>query len=103
MCSTRRDAHCVRVAAANYLRDLLGLSLNPKNNVVVPAGSGLHFLGHVVTSSYAVVDRRTSKAALQKVTVRNLASYQSLLLAKDIKKQLNWNIVDEITEILLDK
>ncbi len=93
----------MRVAAVNYLRDSLGLSLNSKNNVVVPASSGLHFLGHVVTSSYAVVDRRTSKAALQKATVRNLASYQSLLLARDVKKQLNWNSIDEITEIMLDK
>ena len=89
----------MRAAAAKYLRDALGLSLNPKNDVIVPAGSGLHFLGHVIMPSYAVVDRHTSMAALQKVTVRNLASYQSLLLAKDIKKQLSWNSIDEITEI----
>lgn len=92
----------MRVAAANYLRDLLGLSLNPKNNVVVPAGSGLHFLGHVVTSSYAVVDRRTSKAALQGDGTKPGELPVSLARQRH-QKQLNWNSVDEITEILLDK
>jgi hypothetical protein len=82
------------------LYDTLDLTVNPRSNVVVPAASRLHFLGHAVFSRYAVVDKHTSQAVLAKVRCGNLASYQSLALAKHIKKELYWRILDENAEIL---
>ena len=90
----------MRKAAGDYLKGELGLSLNSKNDVIVPASSGLHFLGHAVTKDYAVTDRHTSRSALVKVNYRNLASYQALHLAKNVRTQLSWKVIDEINEII---
>ncbi|HMQ95682.1 MAG TPA: reverse transcriptase/maturase family protein [Candidatus Saccharibacteria bacterium] len=97
---TRRRARHYQLVASKFLYDTLDLTVNPRSNVVVPAASGLHFLGHAVFSRYAVVDKHTSQAVLAKVRCGNLASYQSLALAKHIKKELYWRILDENAEIL---
>ena len=86
----------MRIAAENYLKGELGLSLNSKNDVIETVSSGLHFLGHAVTKEYIVTDRHTSRAALAKVNYRNLASYQALHLAKNVRTQLSWKVIDEI-------
>ncbi len=99
-CSTRRSAHQMRADSEKYLASRLGLSLNPKNDVVVPVSGGLHFLGHVITKEFVVTDRHTSRSALTKVSYHNLASYRALNLAKNVKKQLNWKVIDEISEII---
>ena len=78
----------------------LGLPVNPRSNVVVPAAAGLHFLGHAVTSSYAMVDKHTSQTMLARVTSANLPSYQALALAKSLKRELYWRILDENVQIL---
>lgn len=96
----RRRARHYQLVASKFLYDTLDLTVNPRSNVVVPAASGLHFLGHAVFSRYAVVDKHTSQAVLAKVRCGNLASYQSLALAKHIKKELYWRILDENAEIL---
>jgi hypothetical protein len=97
---TRRRARHYQLVASKFLYDTFDLTVNPRSNVVVPAASGLHFLGHAVFSRYAVVDKHTSQAVLAKVRCGNLASYQSLALAKHIKKELYWRILDENAEIL---
>ena len=60
----------------------------------------MHFLGHVITKEFVVTDRHTSRSALTKVSYHNLASYRALNLAKNVKKQLNWKVIDEISEII---
>lgn len=83
-----------------FLINVLDLKINAKNDTIVRTSDGLHFLGHCVTSSYIVVDAHTSRSVLQKVGLHNLASYQSLLLARDIKKQLYYKCVDEVDRII---
>jgi RNA-directed DNA polymerase len=50
--ATRRQAHQTREIARAFLKNTLGLTVNAKNNVVVPAKSGLKFLGHTITGDY---------------------------------------------------
>jgi retron-type reverse transcriptase len=99
-CRTRAVARQMRQKSVKFLTDELKLTINPKNDVIVPASSGLHFLGHAITDKYAVVDRHTTKSALQKTNIRNIASYKSLKLVKWPKRQLDWQLLDEITEII---
>lgn len=99
-CRTRGQAEQLRRQATDFLASQLYLAVNPKNDVIVPPGAGLHFLGHAVTSSYIVVDRHTTAAVLQKSHSRSVASYKALLLANTPKRQLDWLLIDEIEEIL---
>lgn len=92
----RHLARRFRLRAQKFLLYELELQLHPRNDVIVPATSGLHFLGHVVTAEYAVVDRYTSRAALRKVSSTNLPSYASLELAKYVKAELYWHVFDEL-------
>lgn len=96
---TRRVAYQFQAEANEYLATNLGLSLNPKNNIVVPAESGLRFLGHEVDHDSAVVDRHTTRAVLSKVDLHNVASYKSLYLPDEAKHQLDWIITEKIFDI----
>jgi retron-type reverse transcriptase len=95
---TRRAAKQARAMAGRFLKSRLGLTINPKNDVVVPAQAGLHWLGHAVTARHLLTDRHTTLRALAKVNQRNIASYKALNLAKWPKKQLDWQVLDEITD-----
>ena len=97
---TRREARYIRSRAIEFLREKLGLALNPKNDVIVYATQGLHFLGHIITSDSVVTDRHTTRRALERVNSRNLASYKSLNLDKWSKRELNYLALDEIEDLL---
>ena len=97
---TRHEAREFRTRAAEFLHQELNLRINPKNDVIIRADQGLHFLGYAITNRYAIVDTHTTKQALNKVNTRNLASYKSLNIVKWPKRQLDWRVLDEIDEIL---
>ena len=94
----RADAEALRRQSVQFLGETLGLHVNPKNDYIVPARRGLHFLGHAVTSSYIVVDKHTTRSVLRKSRSGNIASYKSLRLAIMPKKQLDWQLLDELEE-----
>jgi len=83
----------------SFLSDNLGLTVNPKNDVVVAALDGLHFLGHRVSGNKAVVDRLTTDRILSKITTRNIASYRALYLENDIRKRLDWILLEKYVDI----
>lgn len=97
---SRRCAHEFEARAIDFLKHKLGLRLNPKNNVICPVKSGLHFLGHVITSSYVVVDKHTTKSVLGKVNLHNASSYKSLKLVKSAKESINRELVNQILDIV---
>ena len=92
----RAEAEALRRQSVQFLSEKLGLRINPKNDYIVPARRGLHFLGHAVTSSYIVVDKHTTRAVLRKSRSSNIASYKSLRLAAIPKKQLDWQLLEEL-------
>ncbi len=91
-----RDAHYFREQSVHFLRHALKMEINPRSDVLFRSCRGLHFLGHVITSSYIVVDRHTTRSVLGKSSSRSIASYKSLRLASMPKKQLNWQLLDEL-------
>ena len=100
--STRKKAYEIRLRAIAFLAENLGLYIHTRNDVIIPAESGLKFLGHVIMPKYCIVDKTTSKNVLKKISLTNLASYSSLKLAKTVHQQLRWLALDEV-ENLLDK
>ena len=97
---TRKQTREFREKATNFLRKELKLPINPRNNVVFRADQPLKFLGHVITDQYIVVDRATTKNILEKINLRNGASYKSLKLARWPKRQIDWLMLDGIEKIV---
>jgi hypothetical protein len=95
---TRKAVYETRKKSIQFLSEQLKLSLNPKNNIVCRGRDGLHFLGHVITRDYCVVDKHTSKSIIDKLTVWNAASYNSLKLVPQLKEQINRELIEKILD-----
>ena len=97
---TRQQAELARRRARKYLAEKLDLMVNPKNDVIVPARAGLHFLGHVITHSYVVVDKHTTQLVLAKAQVEfSQAHAGASLRATDHRDFLVWYIMDLLREV----
>jgi len=97
---TRRAAFQAEEQGAIWLKDTLGLEINPKNTYV-GSSDKLHFLGHVITNDTIEADAVCIKKALKCARYRNLGSYQNLRLPAEIKDALNRQVLVEIeTEML---
>ena len=94
-----RHAHQARTAAINFLSESLGLTINPKNDVVAASKTGLKFLGHAITKGYAIVDKHTTKSVLNKLDWHNAASYRSLALVRGAKASVDWILLEKYVDI----
>ncbi|MGH7195511.1 MAG: hypothetical protein ACREGA_01915 [Candidatus Saccharimonadales bacterium] len=97
--STCRAAAEFCALAERFLQTQLQLALNPKNDVIVRAAAGLKFLGHDVSAKNIVVDRHTTKKVLSKISPRSVASYRSLYLPPEARKELDWILFEEYVDI----
>lgn len=93
---TRRSAYQLQTAVTQFLSSQLLLFINPKNNIVVPANTGLHFLGHVVTARTRVVDVHTTKSVFTRFNAQNAASYRALSLSPESKTWLDWILAEKL-------
>lgn len=96
---TRRQAYAAKHLAIDFLGNDLSLAINPKNDVVIPAKSGLKFLGQAMNKKFAVVDKHTTRRVLDRVTTGNISSYRALPLVEEAKKQLDWILVEKYVDI----
>lgn len=94
---TRPQADAAQAQITDFLAQGLKMSLNPKNTIIIKAGQGLHFLGHLITKNTLKVDRTTTAKIRQKVNFRNLASYKQLLLPTEVKDALDHQVLAQIT------
>lgn len=99
ICPTRRAAFALRGQAEDFLHQHLRLSINPKSNVVVPAASGLKFLGHDITRAAVIVDRHTTKRILPKIGWHNVSSYKALALPTEAKNSLDWILLEKYVDM----
>ncbi len=97
---TRRRAYQFQCKATQFLYDNLSLSINHRNNIVVPAADGLKFLGHEISTDSYVVDKHTTRSVLKKVNASNAASYKALYLPPSARQQLDWILLDEVNKII---
>lgn len=96
---TRHQAYVASWQAADYLQQTLKLVVNPKNTVIVPASSGLKFLGQAVSDTFSVVDKHTTRRVLGRIAPHNTSSYRSLPLVPAAKNQLDWILLEKYVDI----
>jgi hypothetical protein len=89
-----------RQAMQQFLTDELGLFLHPDNDIVVSGHEGLHFLGHWIYAKDIVIDTATKQRLLERLRLKNSASYQALHIPKMLRKQFPWVLHHEIEKIL---
>jgi hypothetical protein len=89
------DAWEMQAVATKWLVAILKLQVHRKNNVILSAKAGLHFLGHIIHSDSPLeVDRTMIRKIERDIDYRNFASYQAMALPKRYAKQLPWRIID---------
>lgn len=92
-------AHKARELAVSFLSYNLGLTINPKNDIIVTSKDGLKFLGHTINKDLAVVDTHTTKSVLGKLSWQNAASYKALSLSGADKKSLDWILLENYFDV----
>ena len=89
------DARQMQAVAMKWLAAILKLQVHRKNNVILSAKAGLHFLGRIIHSDSPLeVDRTMIRKIERDIDYRNFASYQAMALPKRYAKQLPWRIID---------
>ena len=89
-----------RQSSQEFLNNKLGLFLNPQNDAVIRSRDGLHFLGHRIYASGAVIEPATEQRLKQRFNADNAASYQALSLPRRLRKQLPWMLKENIEKVL---
>lgn len=83
----------------SFLQETLKLTVNPINNIIVPASRGLKFLGHDITDLHVELDRRTATRVIERVSLKNAASYKALALDQFQQEAVNRKLLEEIFAI----
>jgi hypothetical protein len=97
---TKEQTIELRKGATHFLAQELKLKINPKNDIIVQAKDGLKFLGHRVGNSSLWVDKHTSRLILTKANSQNISSYKSMYLTKNLKKELEWKVMQQVFDII---
>lgn len=98
-CSTSHSTYKIRALATSFLLNNLRLTVNPKNDIIIPSQYGLKFLGHNITKSYTVVNKHTTRNVLNKLNWRNAPSYKALTLSETDKKRLDWILLEKYVDV----
>jgi hypothetical protein len=89
------QAKIVQQQATTWLLDNLKLQVHSRNNVIVKASQGLHYLGHnIYPHSPLSVDRLMARKVNQNVTSRNISSYKAMALSRKQRERLPWLLVE---------
>lgn len=86
---TQAAAVELRTRILSFCRDELGLTINPKQDVIVPVRRGLHFLGVEIYPTGRRLRARHWQRIQDRLTSRNIASYRELI-ARHNPKQIRW-------------
>ena len=88
------EAQNAQKLATEWLISNLYLRVHHTNNVILPAKSGLHFLGHIIyPCSPLSVDRAMMRKIQGGVNYSNTASYQAMSLPYRFARRMPWHIV----------
>ncbi len=90
-CRTKQEVRDAKRISLRKLRQL-GLTVNATQNQIMRSWQGLHFLGHIITKDGSAISKRTRGLMLRRLNLRNIASYSSLKLHEDMKRELPWRV-----------
>lgn len=91
----------IRAIAIVFLKDKLDLDLNLKNDIIIKARWGLHFLGTHIFPKGVRLNRRNKKRVFERLNLKNAASYSGLVKKygnQKFIKQFNWLVLNKIND-----
>lgn len=89
----------IRENVSRFLKEKLRLEINYKNDVIVKAGQGLHFLGCRIFPGGRRLNNRNLARIKNRVNINNLASYGGLMRAHGSYKKIKefyWEILEKM-------
>ena len=96
---TRTDINAIRENSQKFLFAELRLSINPKNDIIIQARQGLHFLGVDIFPKGRRLNKRNTGRLKQRLDINNAASYYGFIRAHSnvkSRKALNWAILEQL-------
>ncbi|MDP4038712.1 MAG: reverse transcriptase/maturase family protein [bacterium] len=99
--SRQSQAHDFRRQIGEFLDTKLALKLNPKNNIIIPTGRGVHFLGLGIFPYGWRLNKRNLSRAKQRVNQKNVASYYGLVKAHSNYKRMRefqWHLFNKFND-----
>lgn len=97
---TQEDTEAVQAAVTTFCADELSLTINPKQDVIVPVRRGLYFLGVEIFPTGRRLRARHWQRIVDRLNLGNVASYRELI-ARHSPNELrwfNWLVRKEILE-----
>lgn len=88
-----------REKARLFLRESLGLSVNYKNDIVLPVKRGIYFLGVKIYPAGRRLKEKILRRTRERLDLKNIASYSGLIKQhskEKIIKEFNWRILEKI-------
>lgn len=86
---TRVLAEELRGKIIFFLRNSLGLEINPRNDIIIPVRKGVHFLGVEIYPTGRRLKAKNWQKAKNKLNQRNVASYYGLV-SQNYQKKLKY-------------
>ncbi len=96
MAASMAQARYFQSMAGDFLQTELGLRLHSKNNIIVPAKLGIHFLGVDIYPTGRRLNKSNHARYLEKLSYQNAASYHGLVRATGGAKARNsfdWHLL----------
>jgi hypothetical protein len=99
LAESRSKIEQIRKEAGFFLKNELGLTINPKNDIIVPVKRGIKFLGCWVYPSGICLVSRTRKKMADSLSLMNISSYSGLVIKQESRKMKN-NFEWKVRELL---
>jgi hypothetical protein len=87
----------IRIQATDFLSQELGLTVNPKINVVRKVSKGISYLGVDIWTNGRRLQKSVSQRVNKRIAPNNAASYMALIAANSKRKRVNdaeWQLLD---------
>ena len=97
--SSRAETEAMRAKASIFASETLSLTINPKNDIIVPIKRGIKFLGVWIYPRGRRLVTRARKRVDMKLSAGNIASYSGLIQHHEPKRrqiELTWKIYERI-------
>lgn len=91
----------IRQQAISFVNDLLHLTVNSKNDVIVKARQGIRFLGVDIFPTGRRLHQRTLHRALERMRYQNIPSYHGIIVehqSEPFQKLYQWNILEYLDQ-----
>ncbi|MCX6743981.1 MAG: reverse transcriptase/maturase family protein [Candidatus Parcubacteria bacterium] len=86
----------LRSASVHFLNCRLNLQINAKNDIIIKAKQGLHFLGSIIYAHGRKLSKRNKRRIAQKLNFKNIPSYYGIIkpFGQEESVKFCWQVID---------